>query len=128
MSGPVVVKKNTWVNDFPDFYKIGIAEDPEARLSSMQSGTPHELRLLTTIGADDARAVEKSLHSLLRNRRHRAEWFELTSKKINSLKAIDYMRSENISKLAKRSMRYELDYEKGLYVQLMELRKGGGDE
>jgi T5orf172 domain len=56
--------------------KIGRSSDPEKRLLSLQTGSPHKLRLLASFeGRGDE---EKALHRLVRKFRYRVEkgeWF-----------------------------------------------------
>lgn len=124
--GMVVDRKFEYVSDHADCYKIGVAEEPESRLSSMQSGTPNELRLVTTIESDDASSVESDLHSLYSHRHMRGEWFNILPNDVNSLKGLDRIDPDNMTELLKMHRQYELDRDKGLYVQIHELR--GGDE
>jgi len=58
--------------------KIGIAHDVEKRLSALQTGHPHELRIYGTVEvpADIAREVEMACHGELASRRLRGEWFK----------------------------------------------------
>jgi len=124
-NGPLTVK-NTFVSDYADYHKIGIAEDPQTRVSTMSSATPNELRLVTTIEADDAKTAEKHLHNIFRSRNHHREWFKLTAKGINSLEGLEHVQAENLKTLAHKRRRCDWDHDKGLYVMLMEER--GGDE
>lgn len=75
------------------WHKIGVAENVERRLSSLRGGTPHELRLITTIDVDgDAQQVERELHELYRGPRDRGEWFKLPIDHVEHLKKIDLLR------------------------------------
>lgn len=57
--------------------KVGVSSDPRRRLSQLQTGSPHRLRILLVAEAQGHR--EKSLHSLLSKFRTRhavqGEWF-----------------------------------------------------
>lgn len=106
------------ISSFADYFKIGIAENPEARVSGMQSGNPHKLRLITTVDSDDPKEVESSLHRLNRYGRQRGEWFRLGGNMINSLKALEFIDSSTLRSIVKNN--YILDSEKSLYVKLME--------
>jgi hypothetical protein len=112
------------VERMPDFWKIGIATDPERRLSVMQSGSPHKLRLETTIGCDDAEAVETHLHRINRPLHKRGEWFRVPLTTRNSLHALDRLEAENVKVVSRVRSTGNWDYEKGFYVQLMEVRNG----
>ena len=59
-------------------YKIGISNDPQKRLESMQTANPYKLKLLHTIKADNAATAEEELHRLLYATRMEGEWFKLT--------------------------------------------------
>ena len=54
--------------------KIGSATDPHARLRSLQTGSPHELKMARVIDGD-ARG-ERWLHDRYAGLRVRGEWFE----------------------------------------------------
>ena len=55
--------------------KIGRSSDPERRRAQLQTGCPHEIRILLVI--QDGGSKEKDLHRLLAHRstRARGEWF-----------------------------------------------------
>lgn len=60
------------------FVKIGFSENPEKRLSEMQTGSPHELELLAKFPygtRPEAAAKEKEMHLLFSTWHHRGEWF-----------------------------------------------------
>ena len=59
-------------------YKIGKTNDPEGRLQSLQTASPHKLKLLHAFRADNAAAAEEELHRLLHSKRLEGEWFRLT--------------------------------------------------
>jgi hypothetical protein len=56
--------------------KIGNSLDPHARLSEMQTGCPHELRLEGMVAGEYA--VENDLHARFADAHIRREWFALT--------------------------------------------------
>lgn len=112
----------TRTRGFADYHKIGIATEPRKRLANMKPSTPHELRLVTTVESDDAKAVEKSLHKICRYGKHRGEWFKLTQNTINSLKAVDYITGGEAEQLAERQRCGDFNTDRSLYVELMEIR------
>lgn len=57
------------------FIKIGIAENPVARLADLQVASPHRLTLRHTIPG--GRATEQALHDRWADLRVRGEWFHL---------------------------------------------------
>lgn len=103
----------------PDYYKIGIANDPEQRVSNMSSATPHVLRLITTLESDDAKAVESKLHSIYSKSRQKGEWFNLTSNAVNSLTALDRLdRTDIPNGLTSQAQLFD----SSLYVEVMGCR------
>jgi hypothetical protein len=59
-------------------HKIGVATDPKSRLSTLQTGSPDELRIVHLFETDAAYEVESRAHSYLKDQRIRGEWFEAT--------------------------------------------------
>lgn len=58
--------------------KIGIADDPGARLAQMQTGNSKELRLLLAVPFEERKVaydLEQELHASLIEHRIRGEWF-----------------------------------------------------
>lgn len=71
------------------YYKIGISDRPEERLQGLQVANPQKLNLLMTCAFTDmaaARQAEKAIHLELRSDNIHSEWFELTSKQVDTLK------------------------------------------
>lgn len=60
-----------------DCVKIGISDNPKARLSELQTGNPNNLLLRQTweIKHDKPMFVEKQVHGTLKKFRVRGEWF-----------------------------------------------------
>jgi len=105
-----------------DYYKIGIAENPKTRLSNMSSGTPHKLKLVTTIKADDAKGVESSLHSIYHLSKHKGEWYSLLPNAVNSLKALDRIDYNEIKAIQSDSATDIGVCGPSLYVEIMNRR------
>jgi len=59
------------------FIKIGIAQNPMGRISSMQSGNPYELKLIKFFKVENMLDVEKRLHRFVKDHHVRGEWFKL---------------------------------------------------
>lgn len=59
----------------PDRHKIGISLDPISRLAALSGAAGYRLTLVATYEADDAAAVERVAHWLLRESRQHGEWF-----------------------------------------------------
>jgi hypothetical protein len=65
------------------YYKIGITNDLNKRLSTLQTGCPHELRMIFYAEADmddylgkEIKYIEDFLHKNFNEQRHRGEWFK----------------------------------------------------
>ncbi|MFC6964939.1 GIY-YIG nuclease family protein [Halocatena marina] len=73
--------RKVYLMDSGSVTKIGYATDPDARLSSAQSGNPQPLRLVGVIETDHALRLEEKLHRLLSDYRCEmgggTEWFDL---------------------------------------------------
>lgn len=65
-------------NDDYGWYKIGISNEPEQRLSSIQSACPVPVKIVFTAEIDQAAELEKVLHRHFAWRCIGREWFELT--------------------------------------------------
>lgn len=59
--------------------KIGITQDVEKRLRALQTGHPHQLRILATVQVATrlARDAERSCHIALKAERLQGEWFRV---------------------------------------------------
>ena len=68
-----------------DYYKVGIANDIQDRISRMQGSCPHGLTLVKTIACRNAAAKEKEMHSRLNQYRVRGEWFKLQPDQVQAL-------------------------------------------
>ncbi|MBC8664011.1 GIY-YIG nuclease family protein [Vibrio parahaemolyticus] len=75
-----------------NFYKIGISNDVDKRMSTLQTGCPFELRLVALIKAEfndtlgyEIRAIEKFYHKNYEDLNVRGEWFELNASMISDL-------------------------------------------
>lgn len=72
-----------------NLYKIGISNDPQGRLDSLQTANPYKLKLIHVFKADNAAAAEEELHRLLHNNRMEGEWFKLTPAEKDVLLSIE---------------------------------------
>lgn len=61
------------------WYKIGMSKQPHKRMSSLQVGSPLEIKLIHRIFTFDCVALEKALHSYYQAYWLRGEWFELSN-------------------------------------------------
>lgn len=67
-----------YVIGFQDFWKIGIAYDPERRLRDLQIGNPFDLTVAREykLPFDLAYSIEQSMRTVLKNNYKRGEWFQ----------------------------------------------------
>ena len=71
--------------------KIGIADDPESRLATLQTGNAKPLRLLLAVPFDERRVaeqLERDLHASLAKYRIRGEWFNRRALRSGKLKKV----------------------------------------
>jgi len=61
-----------------DFYKIGLTRNINRRLTTIQTGCPHEVRVELFYKTSKPEEFEAEMHSFLADYRVRGEWFELT--------------------------------------------------
>ena len=59
--------------DEKSFVKVGVAKEPQSRLSACQSGNPVELILLGYLPGNES--LEKRIHRFLEEHHERGEWF-----------------------------------------------------
>lgn len=111
-------------NGYADYHKIGVATKPRRRMSVMGSGTPHELKLTTTIECDDAEAVESTLHRIYSGNKYKNEWFRLDQNAINSLDALEYLSVETLSDVEKYRRKVGFRPCGSLYVDVHKAREG----
>jgi hypothetical protein len=59
--------------------KIGVSDHPQSRRKRLQTGSPHELRIIHTFVAPDDNALENGLHKdpILKEARMEGEWFDV---------------------------------------------------
>jgi len=60
-----------------EFFKIGIAIDPKARLALLQTGNPYKIALVSVWPSGNPRREEQALHIKYASSRVRGEWFAL---------------------------------------------------
>lgn len=80
-------------------YKIGKTNDPQGRLTSLQTASPDKLKLVHIFKADNASAAEEGLHATLQNNRMQGEWFKLSDKQQSSISnVIEYKNDRFVTK------------------------------
>ena len=68
-----------------NFYKIGVSQHPEYRITDLQVGCPYSLVLVYKKQFDNAKEVESLLHRKYWKRCVEGEWFELSKDDIDSI-------------------------------------------
>lgn len=71
-----------------DLVKIGATRRPQERLLGLQTGCPYTLSLLGLLPG--GYTLEAFLHSMLRHRKTRGEWFQLTDDEVNDLLSVEF--------------------------------------
>lgn len=66
-----------------DFVKVGISDDPEFRLITLQVGCPYELRVLAVFKSMNALQDEARLHQLWKRYEVRGEWFKVPESELS---------------------------------------------
>lgn len=67
------------------YYKIGIANDVRARLSTLQVGNPVKIEIVAHYRIADSKNIEALIHGLLSSKNIRGEWFELSKTELDGL-------------------------------------------
>ncbi len=71
-------------------YKIGITNDIEFRLRTMQTGCPYRLYAFRTFAHDRPASVEAALHAFFNNKRVNGEWFVLSEQDIGYIDSANF--------------------------------------
>ena len=93
------------ITDGSGYVKIGVAKNVEERMRQLQTGNPHELKIIKTFDVDDDLKAESMLHRHFSDRRakepiwtHFTEWFSadilpevmnISDKELSTMKAKD---------------------------------------
>src|SRR5687768_13972941 len=72
--------ENLYLIKCNEYYKIGIANDLQSRLASLQTGNPYRLMVIACFEFPNAAVVEKALHHKFAGVRKIGEWFLLGEK------------------------------------------------
>lgn len=72
-----------------NMFKIGKTNDPQGRLTSLQTASPFKLSLTNVFRADNASAAEEALHAALIELQMEGEWFSLTNEQKEALASVD---------------------------------------
>lgn len=65
-------------------YKIGISNNPEKRLKTLQTGNEKSLKIIHKVLCENYNNVETALHNKYNFLRVNGEWFELTKEDVVS--------------------------------------------
>lgn len=71
-----------------DYYKIGVANDVQKRMSELQTGSPHKLVLLGSFEYEDVIKCERIAHKLFSKNRVYGEWFSFEKEELETIIAI----------------------------------------
>ncbi len=63
-------------------YKIGISGVSDARIKTLQAGSPVKLSLLESVYFENSKKVESRLHEIFARKRAHNEWFDLESEDV----------------------------------------------
>ena len=95
---------------YQDKIKIGKANNPRVRLSTLQVGIPEKINIIGSIGCSsekEAYEIEELLHNEYADKNIRAEWYSLTPDECNKIlcKYVDRMDVEIPSKVLGRMLK-----------------------
>lgn len=71
------------------YYKIGCATNPLVRMRELQCASPRPMMLIHTIRAENMCKLERQFHLHYQDKRVQGEWFSLSQRDINALRAIE---------------------------------------
>jgi hypothetical protein len=66
------------INASQDVIKVGISDNPEHRLATLQTGSPNVLKLHYAAFHSEAQRIETLVHHKLRSMLVHGEWFKVT--------------------------------------------------
>jgi hypothetical protein len=102
-------------------YKIGKANNPFSRFSSIQTGNADKLHLihLFPVNKDLCRDIEKKLHFLFKNKRIIGEWFTLNEEDIFTIESLYHSSCIYLPKIHQKI----IDHSKSIYNIYLESYK-----
>ena len=68
-----------------DYSKIGITSNLSPRLNQVQCGNPYEVEIIFGTKHPQAELIEKELHQMFSDKRHKREWFKLEDGDIHKI-------------------------------------------
>jgi len=84
-SQPALYPGYVYVVEGGGYYKIGLSNDVDRRLTQLAVQPPFELTVIHIIETDDMFGLEAELHEVFTDKRVRGEWFELDEEDIEWL-------------------------------------------
>jgi len=69
----------------PEYTKIGITNDIDKRVKSLQTASPTGIEIIYTINTRYAELLERHLHTKYNIKQSNLEWFRLTSLEISDI-------------------------------------------
>jgi len=75
-------KKKVYIAESGKYYKIGVSDDPVARIKQLNTASPKSVKLLMQFEPNSPYAVEKNLHTFFDYCRRNGEWFEVNKEYI----------------------------------------------
>ena len=106
-----------------EFFKIGIANDLQSRLASLQTGNPYPLIVEFCFEFQSAAVVEKALHQKFAHCRSRGEWFKFLTADMADFVALCRMLG-GIEKVTSGDIATEAEIEEAEEVQKVVLDDG----
>jgi hypothetical protein len=83
-----------------EYAKIGKSNNPINRVSKLQTGSPYQIRLYTTIKVEgDWSTVEQALHDAYADDRIHGEWFDISEAELRNLVEITRLDSEIVESM-----------------------------
>jgi hypothetical protein len=73
-----------------DYYKVGATKDIYRRFHALQVANPQDITLFHVVKTDDMRLTEKLFQSMFGRIERRGEWFALSEKNLQYIKAGRY--------------------------------------
>jgi hypothetical protein len=73
----LVPVSSIYVVECEGYIKIGVANDVDARVLTLQTGCPFKIRLIRSFRSQNAHEEEEAIHELLHRYHVRGEWFKV---------------------------------------------------
>ncbi|MCS3823629.1 GIY-YIG nuclease family protein [Salinibacter ruber] len=96
-----------------DLYKIGrTSQEPQERLGSLRTASPHELQLSCAVEIEDYKEFEKSLHNHHTQSHENKEWYRFSDEESDEVERqmINHLRREKLNKAVESLINLSRDY------------------